>query len=186
MAHDTDYSARSETIANQVRTQTVRRLIEDDDTAGFGDLTSARSASSNWMHVPARGRLRIAVLSKRAYRYDGHWFDGSMHNCPPAGCPYCLRRVGLQTKLVIAVTDLDMGGQGLLELTPAAASVIARQCNEASYLRGLTFSLRHDGGRSNGRIIVEPTGPVLSLASLPDDVDIAEIMSAQWAQRGEL
>ena len=186
MALDTDYAARSTAIAQQVQTQTVRRLIEDDDTAGFGDLGSARSASATWVHVPARGRLRIAVLSKRAYRYDGHWYDGSMHNCPPVGCQYCLRRIGLQTKIVLAVTDLDMGGQGLLELTPAAATIIARQCNEATYLRGLTFSLRHDGGRSNGRIIVEPTGPVLSLATLPDDVDIASIMSAQWSQRGEL
>jgi hypothetical protein len=186
MTQPTDYTQRAAHVAAQAQDTAARRLLEHDDTGGFGDIATSAHGSATWMHVPARGRLRIAILCPRAYRYDGHWHDGSMHNCPPDRCQYCLRGIGRQTKFVLAASDLDLGGAGLIELTPATAQIIAAQFHEAGYLRGLTFALRHETGRSNGRILIEPTGPVLSLATLPDSPDIAAAMQAQWAARGEI
>ena len=186
MQQDVDYATRAEAVGLRAQEATTRRLLEDDATGGFGDLAGAGCASGTWIHVPARGALRIAILSKRAYRYQGHWWAGAMHNCPPERCQYCARGIGIQVKIVLSVHDLDAGGAGLLELTPTTAAVIAAQYTEAGFLRGLTFKLKHAEGRSNGRIVIEPTGPVLSMATLPDAANVSAAMQAQWAARGEL
>lgn len=177
---------QAEQCASKAQEAKVRALLEHDDTGGFGNVTEAAAGSQVWIHVPARGRLKIAVLSKRAFRYEGHWWSGSMHHCADERCDFCLRGIGRQVKFVLAVTDVDLGGSGLLELTPITAAVIAAQFKQGGFLRGLTFSLRHDGGKQNGKIVIEPTGAVLSLNSLPEPPDVEQAMRAQWAARGEL
>lgn len=149
---------------------------------GFGDLADRGPTDSMpWLHVPTRGTLRIAVVSTRAFRYRAHWLRGRMRPCTGESCQACADNIGAQTKFIIAAQDQSSLTTGLIELAAPPASIIAQAVQAAGYLRGLTFDLRKDGGRYNGKILIEPAGCLPTFAGLPAEPDIPTIMRDIWA-----
>lgn len=156
---------------------------------GWGNPDRERGEQSfAWLHVPARGTLRVVMLSRAPVRYRGHWVDGRMRPCRGGSdCLYCERRMGGQVRYAFSVLDLDARACALIELGAAAAGEIKRAADEAGFLRGLAFQLRKDGGRERGRVLVTSQNAVVNIGELPDAPDPREHLMRSWgASVGEI
>ena len=150
------------------------------DGLGFGDLDSeAEEGSSRWIHVPAKSRLKVVVLSDRAYRYEGHWVGNRMMVCPGAGCEWHARRMGVQVRYCLSVLDVDTRARCFLEIGAQTAKQIAAAASEAGRLRGLIFELRHEADRKNGRLLASGQDAWSALALLPEAEDPAPQIKRQ-------
>lgn len=131
------------------------------------------------MHVPAKERIRVVVLSAAAYRYEAHWVNGRMRICGGAGCDWCARRMGLQARYVLSVMDTEVRCKALLEVGPVTCVAIKEAAEAAGALRGLKFVLRHEGERKAGRLIAEEDGSWLAMELLPIEEDPESVLVRQ-------
>jgi len=150
-------------------------------TQGWGDVDGeGESGGSAWLHVPARSRLRLVLLSVEAARYVGHWVEGRMRLCTGSDCPHHLRNAGTQARWAFSVLDVDTRARGFFEIGKDVARVIAAAQAEEGRLRGLTFSFRKEGQTLRGRILVTREAPMVGLDLLPDAEDVAGALRRQW------
>ena len=155
--------------------------VGDTISAGWGDPAKERDEHSGlWLHVPARGRLTVCVLSAQPVRFVGHWVAGHMRMCPGPGCIWHERRLGQQVRYGFSVLDTETRACGLLEVGASAAEVIYRTSNMEGRLRGLCFVLRKEGQRDRGRVLVTAIAPIVSLELLPPADDVAGHLERQY------
>lgn len=149
---------------------------------GWGDIDDdTESGGSGWIHVPARSRLRLVVLSAEAVTYVGHWVDGRMRLCTGADCPHHLRSAGTQSRWAFSVLDVDTRSRGFFEVGKDVARVIRQAVQEEGRLRGLSFSFRKEGQTLRGRITVTREAPMVGLDLLPEAEDVGAALRRQWA-----
>ena len=151
-------------------------------SSGWGDPGEEKlHHSGTWLHVPARGRLRVVILSTEPYRYRGHWVGVRMVLCSGRYCAFCERHMGYQTRYAFSVLDAETRACGLLEVGAAAAEAIWRQCQAEGRLRGLVFVLRKEQGRERGTILVTPEASIMSAELLPAAEDVRPHLMRQWS-----
>jgi hypothetical protein len=149
---------------------------------GWGDPTAERNEHSGaWMHVPARGKLVIVILSRAPVRYRGHWIGSRMRMCAGARCVYCEQRRGVQVRYCFSVLDASTRTQGLIEVGAAAAEAIWTCAQQEGRLRGLAFALRKEQQRDRGRILVTQEATLMAVDLLPEAEEIRPHLQRQWA-----
>lgn len=70
-----------------------------------------------------------------------------------------------------------------LEITPAAASEIARQQGDAPYLRGWFLRLDRQGASIRCKIVVELSNPNLDTSALPKPLNPEPVLRKLWGWR---
>ena len=136
---------------------------------GFGDLgAEAAEGSTRWIHVPARGKLRLVLLSPEATRYEAHWVGNRMLACPgPRVCPWHARHMGVQVRYAWSVQDVDTRARGFFEVGPSTAQQMYPAMCEFGRVRGLCFEYAHEGQRKNGLVVARSLGRLMSDELLP-------------------
>jgi hypothetical protein len=134
--------------------------------------------------VPARTKLKVVVLSTQPVWYVGHWVGNRMQRHWDGACVWCEQRRGRKYRYCFSVLDADTRAPGLLELGAATAEVIMAAAEAAGRLRGLVFSLRKDGGKERGRVLVTLEGSFVAAELLPAEDDPLEHLDRQWSDEG--
>lgn len=152
---------------------------------GWGDPSREKTEhSGSWLHVPARGSLRVVVLSTAPCRYRGHWIAGRMRLCAGQYCVYCEQRRGAQWRYAFAVLDAATRTSGLLEVGAGAAEAIYEASQAEGRLRGLCLALRKEQGRDRGRVLVTAEPAMMAAELLPEGEDPRPHLERQWAAEG--
>lgn len=163
--------------------------MTDSVKSGWGDPEEEVKRGSNaWLHVPARGKLKLCILSERPIRYAAHWVGRGMVRCPnepdvderrivSGECPYCDRHMGRQMRYAFSVYDLDVGAAALFEVGAAAAVQMSRHVNVVGVLRGACFLFAKEGGRERGKVIAQGIAGVINSGELPAAADVAAILA---------
>jgi len=148
---------------------------------GWGDPGRERDEhSGSWLHVPARGKLTVVILSTSPVRYVGHWVGGGMRRCTGRNCVWHERRVGQQVRYCFSVLDADTRAVGLLEIGAAAAQTVWEASKREGRLRGLTFCFRKEGQKERGRILATLLAPIMSVELLPAEEEIGPHLDRQF------
>lgn len=139
-----------------------------------------------WLKIEARRVLQVALLAEQFFAYEGHFVDGRMLPCPGYdACLRCKAKMGRKGRVVFGMYDLNERRAGLLEVAPRTAMEILAPCDELRIFRGMIFSLRKEGSRQNGRIIVECKRATHPEHLLPEAPDAQGILRKQWADATE-
>ena len=153
---------------------------------GWGDpAAEAREQSWSWLHVPARAVLHVTVLSKEPTKYFGHWVEGRLRPCRGLGCTFCAQHRGGNWRYVFSVWDSETRTTGLLELGAKAAEAIYEQSQAEGRLRGLRFSVRKEGQKARGRLIVEAEPAAMAAELLPEAEDPQAHIERAWSIDGQ-
>jgi hypothetical protein len=148
---------------------------------GWGDPAAERDEHSGaWLHVPARGKLTVVILSSQPVRYVGHWVGGRMRRCTGRLCVWHEKRIGQQVRYCFSVLDAETRAPGLLEVGAACAQTIWETSHREGRLRGLTFALRKEGQRDRGRILAVALAPMMALDLLPVAEEIEPHLARQY------
>jgi hypothetical protein len=149
--------------------------------SGWGEMDEGGCSGGSWLHVPARGKLRVVVLSTAPARYTGHWVNGRMRLCLglPA-CGECLSGRGKQKRWCFSVIDAETRGEGLLELGKAPALMVQEAAIAAGRLRGLVLSFGKEGEKLKGRIVVKVEPSMMGAELLPQAEDVEGVLERQW------
>ena len=150
---------------------------------GFGDLgAEAAEGSTRWIHVPARQKLRLVLLSPEATRYEAHWVGTRMLACPGERvCPWHARHMGKQVRYAFSVMDVDTRAKGFFEIGAATAQQLYPAICEFGCVRGLCFEFSHDGQRRNGLIVARSLGRLVAEDLIPAAEDPREQLDRQIA-----
>ena len=148
---------------------------------GWGDpAAEAAEHSWSWLHVPARTVLHVTILSREPTRYYGHWVEGRCRPCRGASCPYEDQHRGGNWRHVFSVWDSETRTTALLELGASAAETIYNHAHANGRLRGLRFSLRKEGQKARGRLIVEAEAATMAAELLPEPEDPEAHIQRGW------
>lgn len=144
---------------------------------GVGDLVQETIEGPGvWLHVPARGSMRVALLRDRPMSYHAHWAGGRMQVCwGSSDCTLCKMGIGSKKRYVYTVLDTTQGIAGLLEVAPSTCLMIDRDCCDKGFARGLVFELRKEGGVANGRIVAKCFHTILKDFELPEGPDVVAV-----------
>ena len=150
---------------------------------GWGDPASAKEEKSgSWIHVPARGGVKLIVLSSEPVGYRGHWIRGAMHRCPGRMCALCDQHRGSQVRYCFSVYEVGSGTTGLLEVGASAAEAMWQCAQREGRLRGLVFTLRKEGQKERGRILVTCEPSLMSTELLPAADDVEGHLARQFQE----
>lgn len=150
-------------------------------SVGWGDPAREKDEHSGaWLHVPARSKLTVVVLSSAPVRYVGHWVGGRMVRCTGRMCIWHERRVGQQVRYCFSVLDAETRAPDLLEVGAAAAEVMWEVAKREGRLRGLCFGLRKEGGKERGRVLVTALAPLMAVELLPAEEEIGPHLDRQF------
>lgn len=155
---------------------------------GFGDLEEEmKGGNTRWIHVPARERLQIVILSRRVTRYYGHWVGDRMRICPGKACPLCARRMAVQARYMFSVLEHATRITAILEVGAATVKMMEPPIIEIGRMRGTVFALSHEGGKRNGKLCAEYVGVDAREADLPPEEDcLSQVQRQQAAEEDRI
>ena len=181
-----DYTDRAEklvALAAAAQERTAQGYLIE---AGWGATDKAPRRGNNFLHVPARGGLRIVINVEQPVTYYGHYIRGAMRPHTGDLCLHCANhggatRLGVQHRVVFGVWAPEQRIEGILELdAELAGATIRTAAADAGILRGLAFDLQKYRQRERGRIdatLLHTINP----ATLPTPLDIRQILLDMWA-----
>lgn len=157
--------------------------IED----GNGDPRAEKAGSKyGFIHVPARGKLRVCFLCEKAWKYVSHWNPKTNRHDPhdTQSCICKRRAVGTQNRWVYCVYDEDAKRMGILELGKEQAVELTDICDRVNGLRGLQFEFRKPDGEKRGRIeITLRSSAKMPSGDIPKAFDTKAYMIEMWTER---
>lgn len=135
-----------------------------------------------FLHVPARGRLVVAMLGEAPFVYAGHFQGGRLRPCHGQNsCALCAMRIGVKVRAVFSVYDVSAKRTGVLEVGKPTAKEILAQSKTLGALRGQVFHLTKEGGVNNGAIRAQAAMMSLEDAVLPEAGDPEYVMNKMWS-----
>jgi hypothetical protein len=129
----------------------MRFDIED----GNGNPAAEKKANRNgFIHVPARGSIRVVMLCREAVRYRAHWMNSQKRYVPhmSENCVCTRNEIGATVRWCYGVYEEETRRIGLLELGASQAEIVTEAAERYESLRGLTFVLRKPDQTVRGRI----------------------------------
>ena len=135
----------------------------------------------HWFHVQPGRAVVLCVLSGQPLWYVGHFQNGRMGPCRPAGCESCAKGIGRQLRYVVSCVELSSRQLGVLEVSSSVAELLKQWSLSAGGLRGLIVEIEKASRSKHSRMEaswVHETPPAWVMAMAP--LDLKEVLARTW------
>lgn len=149
------------------------------ESALFEDLEECEGQRPrSWVHYPARAVGRVALVHNMPLPFRTHWDGHRDVFCigRQLGCEMCKMGRGFKGHYAFAVWDMVRRQHGGFDFTASACRQLMDSEYSAESRCGFVFTIRKEGGKDQGRFVIEGTGMCLPLCELGEPCDIVALV----------